>query len=200
MLYYTREICRNGENRMQGSYKFIHKLTVISACVAFYTVCSWISIPFFINFSLQIFAIFLIASLFPLSISLISTASYLAIGLIGIPVFSGFSSGISVLFGPAGGYLIGFLISSFLIAFCRARVRKGGVFHLLIMLSSLLICYLFATLWYMLVFKNNLAASVFEALTVCVLPYVIPDILKILLVSLLAKKLDPYAKRLSQKI
>lgn len=185
---------------MRTSYKLIHKLTVISACVAFYTVCSWISVPFFINFSLQIFAVFFIASLFPISISALSVISYLAIGLLGLPVFSGFNSGASALFGPSGGFLIGFLLSAFFISALTAKLRRGSILHLLVLCGALAICYLAAVVWYMLVYKNGLGSSLWEALTICLFPYLIPDVLKILLVALLSKKLDPYTKKLLQKI
>ena len=66
-------------------------VTSVGICAALLTICSWISIPAlgpFVPFTLQTFAVFLIAGLFPLKTSLCSVVVYIALGAVGVPVFS----------------------------------------------------------------------------------------------------------------
>ena len=62
----------------------------------------------------QTFAIGLTATFLGRKLGLISVGVYLLLGLIGLPVFSGMTGGIAVLFGPTGGYLIGFLLQTWI--------------------------------------------------------------------------------------
>ena len=104
------------ENLMKRSSGVVYRITFIAMCIAFFTLCSWLSIPFFINITLQIFAIFLVASITTPVNSLLSVVSYISLGLIGVPVFSGFGSGISAFAGASGGFIIGFALSALIIS------------------------------------------------------------------------------------
>ena len=105
----------------------------------------------------------------------ISYLIYLLIGLVGIPVFSGFTSGPGKLFGPTGGYLIGYL---FLVFFTGLFVEKfpnkipmyfvGGII-------GIIVCYAFGTVWFVLQYK----VGFLEALTMCVFPYIPMDLVKL---------------------
>ena len=87
------------------SPKNIAYMALFSALTA---ICSWISIPTLVPFTLQTFAIFLMVGLLGTKRSLLSILIYLLLGAIGLPVFAGFSGGLGMLFGTTGGYLIGF--------------------------------------------------------------------------------------------
>lgn len=178
----------------------VYKITFVAMCVAFLTLCSWISIPFFVNVTFQIFAVFLISSISTPVISLLGVTSYILLGLIGVPVFSGFKNGISAFTGASGGFLIGFVISALMISLFSRHYFEKRSLHIVIMLISLLTCYLCGVLWYIFVYNYSVSVPLVDSLIICVLPFVIPDILKILLVLIVYRKLSPYLKRFSDKI
>ncbi|MBR5382607.1 MAG: biotin transporter BioY [Clostridia bacterium] len=161
-------------------------------CTVLIAICSWISVPAQVPFTLQTFAVFLTSDLLGPA-AILSVLLYLLLGAIGIPVFAGFSGGISVLLGPTGGYLIGFIAIALLMSgWCRLfgeHLKSAG------MLLGLLICYLFGTLWFVWVYtRGGNTVSFTVALGWCVLPYVIPDLLKIALARFIAARLRPALK------
>ena len=93
----------------------IRELAYCGCCTALLAVCSWISIPFPIPFTLQTFAVFLLGRLLGGRNATLCVCCYLLCGAIGLPVFSGFRGGISVMFDLTGGYLLGFLLSTLLL-------------------------------------------------------------------------------------
>src|SRR5699024_5062047 len=89
---------------------------------ALIAVASQIVIPLgLVPFSLQTLMIGLTASLLGRRVGTWSIIIYLLLGLIGLPVFAGGASGFGVLFGPTGGYLIGFIFASLLIGTLQSR-------------------------------------------------------------------------------
>lgn len=177
----------------QKHRRLTYRMTYIAMCVALLTVCSWITVPFAINFTLQVFAVFLIALLSDWKSSLCSILLYLALGICGIPVFSGFMAGPSVLVHITGGYLIGFLISAPIISKLCERYHQNKKILVLLMLSALILCYALGTLWYMMIYTD---CALWGAISVCVLPFLLPDLLKILLVLLVADRIRPHLMRL----
>lgn len=181
---------------MRRSSIALHRLTTVALCVAFITVCSWLHIPFFLPLTLQLFAVFLISGLFPLKISLTSVLVYIAAGLLGVPVFSGFKAGISAFASPSGGFLIGFALASAVIALLTRK--KRSYWRLLVaMLIALALTYASGLAWYVFVFGRAFDVSLIEALGVCVLPFLIPDLIKIILACTLNQKLHPHLSALT---
>ena len=82
-------------------------------CIAVFAViiaiCSWISIPATVPFTLQTFAIFLTVGVLGGKKGSLAVLVYILLGAVGVPVFAGFSAGIGILFGNTGGYIVGFL-------------------------------------------------------------------------------------------
>ena len=174
----------------------IKSITYIAMCVALISLCAWITVPFTISFTLQLFAVFFIAAVSDWKQSFFSVLSYLVLGLAGAPVFAGFQSGLSVLFGITGGYLIGFLVASLLIGIVKCIFPERRPLLLISMILSLLICYGIATLWYISVFSLSHSASSFgQAIAICVLPFLIPDFVKIILAYILANRLAPILRK-----
>ncbi len=105
----------------------------------------------------------------------ISYLIYLLIGLVGVPVFSGFEGGLGKLAGPTGGYLIGFVflavISGLFIEKCKGKIYM----YVFGMVLGLLVTYLFGTAW--LAYQLDLTFS--EGLFMGVIPYIPGDIIKI---------------------
>ena len=92
-----------------------------------------------------------------------------------------------MLVGATGGYISGFLPAAF-IAGLRHSGKRDGKVDIILMILGLLVCYTFGTLWYALGYLGGME-GIGVALTACVLPYVIPDLLKILLAAAVARRL-----------
>ena len=159
-------------------------------------VCSWISVPAAVPFTLQTFAVFLTLLLLPARQGLLTIAVYLLLGAVGLPVFSGFKSGPAALFGPTGGYLTGFLLTGLtclLFELCGKNTAKDRIFSLVI---GLLVCYTAGTVWFVLTYTAG-EMTVGKALSMCVLPFLIPDAVKLALAALLAGRLRPVIGKIS---
>lgn len=163
----------------------IKELTICAMFTAVMTVCAWICIPGPIPFTLQTFAVFL--SLFVLGgkRAAVSVAVYILLGVIGLPVFSGFQSGIGVILGATGGYLTGFL------AMCgiywpMEKAGKGGCFAATV---GMLVCYIFGTVWYIVIYLNGEGAAIGVVLLQCVVPYIVPDAVKLVLAKLISNRI-----------
>ena len=169
-----------------------YDVTFISVCVALIVLCSWISIPFFIHYTLQTFAIFLIAAISDWKRSLLSVLVYLMLGIIGVPVFAGFQSGISALLHATGGYLVGFVGSAIIISLATNHWGRTRLVMIVSMLIGLLFCYATGTLWFVFVYAQNTErVSLWTAISTCCLPFFSPDLVKILLATTLAPRIYP---------
>ncbi len=170
-----------------------YDMALISLFTALLAVCSWISIPAAVPFTLQTFAVFLAVGVLGGRRGTCVAAVYLLLGAVGAPVFAGFAGGIGYLFGNTGGYVVGFLFSALSMwgmeAVCRLLAPSNPVL-LLSMVIGQLICYAFGTLWFVLAYTNSTGAVGFgTALSWCVLPYLLPDAVKIWLACALSRRL-----------
>ena len=168
--------------------------TLISAALmsAFTVICSWISIPFAIPITLQLASLILSLLLLGGKIGTLSFAVYLAIGAIGLPVFSGFGGGIGYLFGATGGFLFGMLIGSITYAFLEAVLPKSDKTKFVLSIILIIIVYIIGTLWFSLVYASESVGGILSALTVCVLPYILPDTIKLTLAFIIYKRLKKH--------
>ena len=80
----------------------------------------------------------------------ISYLIYLLLGLVGLPVFSGFTGGPSKLAGPTGGYIIGFIVMAVIAGLVIDNCRKPWI-QLIGMIVGTIVCYLFGTIWFCIV-------------------------------------------------
>ena len=175
------------------SNKKAKDISLIALFSAIIVICSLITIPSVVPFTLQTFAIFLCLNILGAKKGIISILIYIFLGVVGLPVFSGFNGGIGALLNVTGGYIIGFIFSALtywlIISIFSKKPRK--TINLTASFSGLIVCYIFGTLWYILLFiKNGDTISFTSALTICVLPFIIPDILKILLALSISEKIN----------
>ena len=154
-------------------------------------ICSWISIPTVVPFTLQTFAIFLAVTVLGGKRGTLSVIVYVLLGAVGLPVFSGFKGGIGALLNTTGGYIIGFIFSAFVIwAFEKALGKKSWAL-ILSMVIALDVCYAFGTAWFMVVYAKNVGAVGLSAvLGWCVIPFIIPDLAKIALAFILGGRIS----------
>ena len=170
-------------------------LSYIAMGVALIAVCSWISIPLPVPITLQTFAICLITAVLGLRLGLWAVVVYILLGAAGLPVFSGFRSGIGTLLGTTGGYIIGFVFTALAVGLGVKRIGRKPPLLTLFMAIGILLCYAFGTAWFVLVYtRTSGAIGVLTALSLCVFPYLLPDAVKILLAVSLTGRLHSLLK------
>ena len=158
-------------------------------------ICSWISIPTTVPFTLQTFGVFVTVGVLGGKRGSLSVLIYLLLGAIGIPVFAGFTGGMGIVLGSTGGYIIGFLLSALLMWGMEKLLGKKTWVLALSMVLGLLICYIFGTIWFMLVYTRETGAiGLWTALGWCVFPFVLPDLVKIVLALLICTRLAKVIK------
>lgn len=170
----------------------VREIAYIAIGIALITVCSWISVPMTIPFTMQTFAVCLVTALLGLKGGLWTVAGYILLGAVGIPVFSGFRGGPGALLGTTGGYIVGFLFTALTVGMTVQRKGRKLPVLVLSMAAGILLCYTFGTAWFMLVYSRGTGPiSLGTALGWCVLPYLIPDGVKVVLAALLTRRLHP---------
>ena len=168
-------------------------MTFCSLFVAIIAVFSQISIPMpsMVPLTLQTFIIALTGYYLGLKSGLISLAVYVALGAVGVPVFSNFKGGFSVLIGPTGGFIWGFFV---IVIFCSFPI-ESRILKIIFGMISILICHLLGILQYMLY-----AGKTFVAAFILVsLPYLLKDFASIILAYIVSitvlKRVKPYREK-----
>ncbi len=182
-------------NNKKGRRIAVRDLTHIAFCTTLIIICAWIKIPFVIPYTMQSFGIFLCVGLLGGKRALISILLYILLGAIGLPVFSGFAGGLGILFGSTGGYILGFLMPP-LLKWAAEHLKCTPKYTLALCLTlGLILCYCFGTLWYLCVYAEGFRMETLSSvLGICVAPFVLPDLLKLVLALLLTNKLKKYIK------
>ena len=164
-------------------------MTYIALFAVFMAVCSWLVIPAPIPFTLQTFAVFLALLTLGGNRGFICIVTYLLMGAVGLPVFSGFQGGLGTLLGASGGYLLGFVVAAILFRLITARRSAVSRPRKIVgCLTGLLGCYIFGTVWYMQLYGGT--NSLWGTLAVCVFPFIIPDLIKLALAVFLSRQLS----------
>ena len=158
-------------------------------------ICAWISIPGLIPFTLQTMGVFLAVGLLGGKRGTVAVLVYILMGAVGLPVFSGFAGGLGKLLGMTGGYIVGFLVSALLMWAMEALFGSKKWVLPVSMVVGLIACYAFGTAWFMVVYTSSKGAITLGAvLGMCVIPYIIPDAVKIAVALLLTKALKRFVK------
>lgn len=164
----------------------VRELTLTALNAAMCCVISPIAIPVgAIPVSLSLLAVLLAAAVPGSLRGIAAVGIYMAIGAVGLPVFAGFSGGIGHLTGPTGGFILGYLPCAFAVGLMTRGPETPPWRFPVGMILGTLSCYICGLGWFMLVTKNSLG----QALTVCVLPFVLFDAVKIAVASVLAPRL-----------
>ncbi len=166
----------------------INKLIYTSLFTALTVVGSLVSIPLpmtVVPITLQITFTLISGFVLGPNYGALSQLTYLLIGAIGLPVFSNFTGGFAMLYGPTAGFLWGFCLSSYIIGHLKNRLKVFSVSAIcLIMFIGLLVIYACGMLGLMLVLKCNIKSAFFMG----VAPFAIIDLLKLFVAALAVKK------------
>ena len=168
-------------------------MILVALFAALMAICSWISIPAAVPFTLQTMAVFLAVGLLGGKLGSLCVLVYILLGAVGIPVFSGFKGGVGALLGTTGGYILGFLLSALLMWLMEHFLGKKTWVLVLSMVLGILVCYAFGTVWFRMVYLSTTGeVGWMTVLGWCVFPFLIPDGLKIALAAILTVKLKKY--------
>lgn len=116
---------------------------------------------------------------------------YMLLGLVGVPVFSGYSAGPSKLFGPTGGYIIAFIFTALITGFFVDRYSENILLHILGMSLGMIVLYFFGSLW----LSWQAKMTMWQALMAGAVPYIPADIVKIILAALIGPQLRRQLKK-----
>ena len=179
----------------------------ISLFTTLLAVCAWIYIPTTIPFTMQTFAVFLAMLMLGGRKGTIVILIYLLLGLIGVPVFSGGTAGPGILLGATGGYMIGWIFLGIITEAAEkiilrnmnetkgAKKTKKVCMQITALIAGLLICYLFGTLWFVKVYAGQSMDTGFAAaFSICVLPFIIPDLVKLALAYTVSRRMKKYIR------
>ncbi|MBR0475073.1 MAG: biotin transporter BioY [Erysipelotrichaceae bacterium] len=166
----------------------IKQMTRCAIMAALICVLSPISVPLssLVPISLATLTVMLAGVLLGSKEGTISVIIYLLLGMVGLPVFAGYSSGPTVLFGVTGGFLFGYIPLAFI---SGLAIEKKDDYKSMIlgMLIGNLVLYVIGTIWFMIYLK----ASLGKALGACVIPFIPGDIIKMIIVCLIAPRIRP---------
>ncbi len=167
----------------------IYNLTKLALCISLLCVSSYLIIPLPFSpvvMSIHTIMVNLIALILKPNYAAVAMATYLLMGLIGLPVFSAGTSGAGKLFGPTGGFYFGFLLSVIAISLLRGRKNNLKRYLLVTILVGIPIQHICAIFVMCLHNGFNLWAAV---MTVS-LPFVLGDIGKCVIASVVGVQLN----------
>ena len=166
-----------------------YDLAYIAIFAVLIAICSWISIPMTVPFTLQTFGVFMAVGVLGGKRGSLAVLVYILLGAIGVPVFAGFSGGLGILLNNTGGYIIGFLFSALVMWAMESLWGKKPVIQILSMVVGLIVCCAMGTIWFMVVYTRTTGAvGIGTVLGWCVIPFIIPDLVKIALAFVLSRR------------
>lgn len=159
-------------------------IAYVGLSVAMMAIGSWVTVPIgLIPLTLQMFVIPLLICVLPAKWATAAIFAFIALGGLGVPLFAGFKGGIGALLGPTGGFLLSYLVAvpaaAFLLQAASSKASNKAVLFACQVAAGMLftvIAYVGGWLQYAAVSGLGMQA----AFAVSVAPFIVPDILKVL--------------------
>lgn len=169
------------------------QIVYIGMFTALLAVLAQVSIPMpsGVPITLQTFAVALTGVVLSWQLGLASMGIYILLGAIGVPVFAGFSGGVQVLVSYTGGFIWGFI--GLIIFSGIAANKKSKILGIALALIGLFICHVLGVLQFSFVMGMGIKESIFMAS----LPYVIKDVISVILAYVIGKQIRNRLKRAS---
>ena len=182
-----------------------YDITVIAISAALITVCSWISIQIGpVPVTLQTLAVLAVLLTAGGRRGTIAIAVYLALGAVGVPVFAGFKGGPAAFVGPTGGFLVGFLVAALAFWLLEKLVcgkimttpSKKLIFGIVNSVIFEIVMYTVGVIWFMTVYAAQTGpVGLMTVLGWCVIPFIIPDIVKIAAASVIGSRASRFVRQ-----
>lgn len=180
----------------------IVRLTLSALFCALICVGSFIRVPMpnMMPVTLQTFFVLLTGLILPLRVSALATFTYMVLGLIGLPIFSG-GGGLGYVLMPSFGFIIGFVVATVIMSFLTEKLKNRRLWqYIIISLLGIIIIYIIGILYFALITnvynKNNYSAIWF--IQTVFLPFLPKEIICIILASISAYKIRPYITKIPQ--
>lgn len=168
----------------------LRDLCYIAIATALMCALSPVSVPIgIVPISLATFVVYLIGCLYKPLHATISVLLYILLGILGLPVFSKFQGGFSVILGPTGGFILGYLPAVFLQSLIVTSKKEKKAAYILSILLSTLIIYAFGLVWFLIV--TNGKYTFHQAMISCVYPFLVGDAVKLVISVQISYKLRP---------
>lgn len=163
------------------------QLFIASLFTALLALISQVSIitPTGLPLSFQIFAVCLCGYTLKLKWASLSVITYIALGLLGLPIFSNFRGGIGVLFEITGGYIIGFVP---LVILCALPLKESRALKIGFGIIGVLICHIIGSVYLSALTNTNFLSSFITTS----LPFLLKDIILCVLAHFLSLRLKKY--------
>jgi len=153
----------------------LRSLILAAEFAAVIAVLSQLTIPIgIIPLTGQTFAIGLTVTILGRKTGTYAIIVYLLLGLIGLPVFAGMKGGFGVLFGPTGGYLVGFVLNGLLTGYILEKTTFNYTWGNIANLAGAIVTLIFGTVWLKFSGDLNWAAAFTSGFT----PFILPGIIK----------------------
>ena len=163
----------------------VKEITLVGLATAIMGIFSQLALPIpftTVPLTLQTFGLVIFSVVLGKKIGTLSILIWALLGTIGIPVFSGFSSGLGVLVGPNGGYIIGFIFMSFIIGYTSTSTNKNNILLFVGVYLGQAVQYTFGVIQ----LKIVLGLSLPNALLAGLYPFILKDIIMITVAVTLA--------------
>ena len=157
-----------------------------------------IPMPNMMPMTLQTFFVLLTGLVLPLKASTLATITYMALGLIGLPIFSG-GGGIGYVLMPNFGFIIGFVIATVIISVLTQKLKNRKLWHyIVISFLGITVIYIIGILYFAFItnFLNNNDYSVIWLIQTLFLPFLPKEIICVILASISAYKIRPYITKI----
>ena len=168
----------------------VRNTTRMALCIALICVSAYIAIPvpFMAPLTMQTFVMCLVALVLTPCQTAFVIVGYTLIGTSGIPVFAGGVGGFGIVFGPRGGFFIGFLVAYTLMSMLKGREPSFARYALVGTLISVPVTYAIATLWLTILFGDKFAGLV--AAFMALVQYIPGDLIKAVAAAALGVSLN----------
>lgn len=175
---------------MSKKSKALKQISVCAVFCALMAVCAQtaIPLPFGVSLTLQTFAVALCGYTLGVKGGIMSTAAYILLGAVGLPVFTAFKGGIGAILGATGGFIIGFLP---FVALCGILSKKGFWVRFAVGLSGLVACHICGVLMFAIITQTGIAAAFLRVSA----PFFIKDAASVLLALTVANRIRPFIEK-----
>ena len=188
------DVTTNNANRSSNNAK-IRFITTTALMAAVICILGPLSIPIGpVPISLTNLAIYFTMYILDTKRGVVAYLIYMLIGLVGLPVFSGFQGGPQKLFGPTGGYIIGFFPMALLIGLFVDKYYKKRVLCVIVMEAATCIAYLLGTIWLAVSAGMTFKAALWAG----VIPFIAEDLIKMVLAAVIGPTLRTRLSRFTE--
>jgi biotin transport system substrate-specific component len=192
-------IAMPASNNSAGALRTRTQLLILCGVFAALTsVCAVISLPLPftpVPVSLATLAVLMSGGILGAKYGALSQLVYILLGAVGLPVFSGFTAGFSILVGPTGGYIAGYAVAACIVGLLCDGLKNTGVFGAAVLAGAMVLgmaaCCAVGTAW----FTHATNTPLIAALGMCVFPFIPGDALKIAAATFLCGRLRGFVTR-----